>query len=112
MKCYYALYMDEKVKSKQEEILGKIQDGKWQLEKYLITLAANERNHLEIYDSVLLIQKAIPKEDLFLVGVAGGYIEALELVEQITQEVYDETGGTDIRSFILCKQQEYEKGNV
>lgn len=112
MKCYYALYMDEQVKSKQEEILSKIQDGKWQLEKYLITLATNERNHLEIYDSVLLIQKTIPKEDLFLVGIAGGYIEAMELVEKITQEVYDETGGTDIRSFILCKQQEYEKGNV
>lgn len=112
MKCYYALYMDEKVQSQQEKILKRIHDGKWQLEKYLIALAPNEKNHLEIYNSVLLIQKAIPKEEVFLVGVAGGYAEALELVEKITQEVYDETGGTDIRSFILCKQQEYEKGNV
>ena len=112
MKCYYALYMDEKIRRQKEEILQNIQNDKWQFEKYLITLAKNAKNHLEIYHSVLLIQKAIPQEDLFLVGIAGGYEEALELVEKITQEVYDATKGTDIRNYILYKQQEYEEGNV
>ena len=32
--------------------------------------------------------------------------EALELVEQITKEVYNETKGADIRSYILNKEQE------
>lgn len=112
MKCYYALYMDEKIRPQKEEILQKISDGKWQFEKYMITLAKNEKNHLEIYNSVLQIQKVIPKDELFLVGIAGGYAEALELVEKITQEVYDKTKGTDIRNYILRKQQEYEEGNV
>lgn len=40
------------------------------------------------------------------------YAEALELVEKIAQEVYDETKGTDIREYILRKQQEFEEGNV
>lgn len=112
MKCYYALYMDEKVIPMKKEILNKIQKDEWQFEKYLIVLSQNEKNHLEFYHSVLLLQKAVKKDDLFLVGIASGYQEALDLVEKITQNVYDETNGTDIRNYILNKQQEYEKGSV
>ena len=112
MKYYYDLYLDDKLIPKREEILAKLEQDKWQFEKYLITLTKNEKNHLEFYTSVLLIQKAIEKEDLFLVGIASGYESALELVEKITQEVYDKTKGTDIRNYILNKQQEYEEGNV
>ena len=32
--------------------------------------------------------------------------DAVELVEQIVQEVYNETKGADIRSYILKKEQE------
>ena len=41
-----------------------------------------------------------------MVGITKGYEEALELVEQITKEVYNETKGADIRSYILNKEQE------
>ena len=112
MKCYYALYLDKNSSLKKQEILKKLDKDEWQLEKYLIVLSKNEKNHLEIFNSVLLLQKAIDKDDLFLVGIAGGYQEALELIEQITQNVYDETKGTDIRNYIIKKQQEYEKGSV
>ena len=47
-----------------------------------------------------------------MVGISSGYAKALELVEKITQEVYDETGGTNIRNYVLHKQREYEEGNV
>lgn len=104
--------MDEHVKDKKEEIIKNVQNDKWQLEKYLITLTKSEANHLEIFNSVLLIQKAMKKDDLFLVGIASGYVEAIELVEKIAQEVYDETGGADIRNYIRQKQREYEEGNV
>ena len=112
MKCSYALYLDENSSLKKQEILKKLDKDEWQLEKYLIVLSKNEKNHLEIFNSVLLLQKAIDKDDLFLVGIAGGYQEALELIEQITRNVYDETKGTDIRNYIIKKQQEYEKGSV
>lgn len=112
MKFYYALYMTEKMIPQKEEILKKLKNDELQFEKYLITLTKNEKNHLEFYNSVLLIQKAIPKDELFVVGIANGYNEALELVEKITQEVYDKTQGVDIRTYILQKQQEYEEGNV
>lgn len=104
--------MDDYVKKNQRKIRNNIEKDKWQLETYLIALTKNEENHLEIFNSVLLLQKTMKKENLFIVGIASGYLEALELVEKITQEVYDMTSGVDIRNYILQKQQEYKEGNV
>ena len=112
MKYYYALYMDERIREKQEIVLKNIEDNKWQLEKYLIVLTKNEKNHLEIFNSVLLMQQSMSKDDLFIVGITSGYTEALEIIEKIAQEVYDKTGGIDIRKYILQKQREYEERNV
>lgn len=112
MKYYYKLYMDAYVKDNQGEIRKKIEKDRWQLQIYLITLAKNSINHLEIFPSALLLQKAVSKDELFIVGMTSNYENALELVEKITQEVYDETGGVDIRNTILLKQKMYEEGNV
>lgn len=112
MKYYYALYMDEQTLQKKETILKKMRNNRWQFEIYLITLTQNVNNHLEIFHSALLKQKAIPRENLFVVGIANGYYEALELVEKITQDVYDKTNGVDIRNYILQSQKEYDEGNV
>lgn len=112
MKYYHALYMSEELILKKAEIIEKLEKDKWQMEKYLIVLAKNEKNHLEYFHSVLLLQKSISKDDLFVVGIANGELGAMALIEKITQEVYDETKGTDIRNYILQKQKEFEEGNV
>lgn len=112
MKYYHELYMSEELIQKKAEIIEKLEKDKWQMQKYLIVLAKNEKNHLEYFHSVLLLQQSICKDDLFIVGIANGEPGAMELVEKITQEVYDETGGTDIRNYILQKQKEFEEGNV
>lgn len=112
MKYYCNLYMSEKLGSKKADIISKLENNAFQFEKYLIVLARGNQNHLEIFNAVLLLQKTISKEDIFVVGIANGYEESLELVEKITREVYDITKGTDIRSYILQTQKEYEEGNV
>ena len=43
-----------------------------------------------------------------MVGLCSGYYEAVDLVEQIAEDVYTRTGQTDIRSFILERQKEFE----
>ena len=112
MMYYHALYMSEELIRKKTEILEKIENDKWQMETYLIVLAKNEMNHLEYFHSVLLLQKSMSKDDLLIVGIANGEQGAMDLIEKITQEVYDETKGTDIRGYILQKQKEFEEGNV
>ena len=42
-------------------------------------------------------------------GIAAGYDEALSITEEIADHVYRETGGADIRRFVLERQQEFEK---
>lgn len=112
MKYYHGLYISEKLIPKKKEILDKLGKNQLQFEKYLIILTEKGTNQLEIFNSVLLMQKSISKEELFIVGIANGYNEALELVEKIAGQVYDETKGLDIRNYILRSQQEYEEGNV
>lgn len=106
MRYYKHLYLMKGLEKKKEKIIRKLEENKFQMNIYIITLAQNEENHLEIYDSILLLQPSFPHEDFFVVGIVKGYEDALDLVEEITQEVYNETKGADIRSYILKKEQE------
>lgn len=106
MKYYKHLYLSEGLRKKKKKVIRKLDKKKFQLDVYLITLAAEEKNQLEICRSLLLLQPAYPQKEYFVVGIAKGYEEALELVEQIAAEVYNETEGADIRSYILRKEQE------
>lgn len=109
MKYYFNLYWSKELVGKEKEILTKLGQEKVQLNKYLIVLTENDVNHLEFFDSVLLKQKLFKRDDLFVVGIAEGYTGALELVEKITQDVYDVTKGTDIRQYLLVTQKEFEE---
>lgn len=109
MKYYHNLFISEGLKRKKEEILLKIDKNQFQFDKYVIVLSQNEKNHLDIYNSAVLLQKYHNQEGMFVVGIASGFDGALELVEKITQTVYNETKGTDIRGFLIKKQQEFEE---
>ena len=106
MQFYRHLYFSEGLKKKRGRILSILKKGKFQPDIYLITLSRNEKNQLEIFHSALLWQPAFPQEEIFVVGITKGYEEALELVEEMTREVYNETRGANIRSYILEKEQE------
>lgn len=106
MRYYRHLYIGEGLEKKKDKVISRLQRGKLQMDIYVITLAVNEHNSLEIYDSKLFLQPAFPYKDLFVVGITKGYEDAIELVEQITQEVYNKTQGADIRSYIMEREQE------
>ncbi len=110
MKYYYNLYLSESLRDRKEDIIKKLNKKKVMLNRYLIVLTANAANHLEFYDSVLLTQKIFKKPELLVVGIADGYHGALELVEKITQDVYNKTNETNIRQYILECQREFEEG--
>ena len=102
MRYYKHLYLTEGLEKKKEKIIRKLEAGKLQPGVHVITLAVSERNQLEIYPTIQFKQPAFPEQELFVVGITKGYDE---LVEQIVQEVYDQTGTCDIRSYILEKEQ-------
>lgn len=106
MRYYKHLYLSDALRKKKDKIIKKMETGKILPGIYLVALAVNEVNHLEICSYMMLLQPSYPKENLFVVGITKGYEEAVDLVEEIVQEVYNETKSADIRSYILGKEQE------
>ena len=106
MRFYRHLYLSDGLEKKKEKVIRKLEKNKLQYDLYLVTLPVTEKNQLEIYNSALFKQPDYPVGDLFVVGLAKGYDTALELVEEITRTVYNETKGTDVRSYILEKERE------
>lgn len=106
MRYYRHLYLTEGLEKKKDKIIAKLEKNRFQVSIHLIVLSANERNQLDIINSVLLLQPDYPKENLFVVGIAKSYDDALELVEKIAGEVYDETQDANIRNYLLAREQE------
>lgn len=106
MKYYKHLYLSEGLEKKKDKIIQKIEAGKILPGIFLVTLAPDEKNQLEIHRYILLLQPVFHREELLVVGISKDYEGALELVEEITQEVYNKTKSADIRSYILDREQE------
>ena len=110
MRYYKHLYLTEGLEKKKEKIIYVGVVSTWVCVTnlfpwFLFQKTVSERNQLEIYPTIQFKQPAFPEQELFVVGITKGYDEAVELVEQIVQEVYDQTGTCDIRSYILEKEQ-------
>lgn len=112
IKCYCNLYVSELMQKQKNQIIKNLMERKLQPGITLITLANNERNHLEYFSSALLKQSFYDEKEIFLVGIAAGELDAAEMVREITQEVLDQTGGTEIRTYILDHQKKFEEGRV
>lgn len=69
---------------------------------YLITPARNPADQLDIFDARQLIQPHYKNEEFLILGMASGYEEALQLIEQITGECLDARGDCNLREYLLC----------
>ena len=61
---------------------------------------------MEIHRYILLLQPVFTERSSLWWEFPKDYEGALELVEEITQEVYNKTKSADIRSYILDREQE------
>ncbi|MGN0142183.1 MAG: hypothetical protein ACI4AD_08135 [Roseburia sp.] len=100
MVWYEDLYVGESIIHKTNKIKWKIRHNAGQIDIYVISLASNGKDLLDIIPSRELLQKAYPKRELYVVGLAKGYEEALTVAVSIVDEVYQQTGGFDVRSFL------------
>ena len=69
----------------------------------MITLCKG-RDQLEIYHCALLQQRYYRKNSPYIIGIANGYEEALELVRQIAEETYKQRGDCDLKRYLLDKK--------
>lgn len=104
MRYFKELYISEELKGREAEVLKHLDNKEFQFRVYLIALPENEKNQLEIYHSVMLSQEWYRNQDVFVVGLAKGYLQAIELVKKIAEDTLKATGDADIRQYILKRQ--------
>ena len=104
MEWYENLYVGETIWHKAEKIKWKIRHNAGQIDIYVISLASNPQNLLDIIPAQELMQKGYPKKDLYVIGLAHGMKEAHEVVKQIIDEVYQVTEGFDIITYLQAKK--------
>ncbi len=97
---YRDLYVGESIIHKKKKVIWKIRHNAGQIGIYVITLASNGNNLLDIIPAQELLQKAYPKKELRVVGLAKGYDEAVLVAASIVDEVYRATGGFAVRAFL------------
>lgn len=103
---YEDLYVGESIVHKIKKIKWKIRHNAGTIDIYVISFASNEENLLDIIPSWELLQRGYPKRKIFVVGLAKGYEEALEVASSIIEEVYRQTGGFDVRKYLLDKDRQ------
>ena len=106
MEWYHKLYVSDSIAGKNVNRINlKINQNAGTVSVYVITFSSNRENLLDIIPSWVLMQKAYPKKNLTVIGLAKGHEEALLLVKQIVEETYRNTGSVDIRSYLNEKRR-------
>ena len=98
------LYTTEKTKNMLPRIIQKLRRGKLQPGIWLITIASNEQNLLDIFQSVYYIQPMFAKLNTDIVGIADSEEAAKELLQKIVEDVYRETGCFDVRTYFEFRE--------
>lgn len=93
------LQLGKKAAPHRDSILWRMKKGTYQKDVFVMTLAANPQNLLEVYPATAVIQPYFLKSDLLVVGLAEGKGEADELLRATIEKIYGETGGLDVRSY-------------
>ena len=87
-------------------MFGRIRRGRFQLDTYLITLSDNPDNLLDMFSANVLKQPYFKKQtgiharEIYVVGLAKGYAEGLEVITAIIDDVYQQTGAFDIPGYL------------
>lgn len=100
MRWYNHLYEGEKAGEKRFKIIQSIRAHKPLAGVYVITPAINGNNILEVYQANELERPYYQEKNMLVIGIAADYWEALLVVRQIVDDLYQKTGGFDLRMLI------------
>lgn len=98
------LYTTEKTKKKLPYIQHKLKGSVLQSGIWLITIASNEQNLLDIFHSIHYMQLMFAKLNPDIVGIAESEEAAHELVVKMTEDIYRETGSFDVRAYFKFRE--------
>lgn len=89
---YHSLYMDESVKKHPEKCKKRVSKRRpWKKSYYALALAENPDNLFEIMDTRQLFFRRYSYLDIYVVGLAKDYEGAVGLLQQILEEIWQNT---------------------
>ena len=103
MEWYSKLYIGDRAKPKAEKIIRKLKRNAGQIDIYLITLAANGQDMLDIIHSAYLKLPAVRRNLPMIVGIAKGYDE------EMLAETCAQAGNTNIPEYLKQKEGSVSK---
>ncbi|MCQ2754689.1 MAG: hypothetical protein MJ231_06545 [bacterium] len=100
---YPSLYIGKSIKPKKvDKIKRKLAKKPLLCSQFLITIASNPKDQLDIFSARQLVQSYYDKYPPYIIGIAADYDEAVEIVELIVKECYLNRGDYSLREFLLC----------
>ena len=103
MRFHDNLYIGDSIKH-PERTKWKLRVAAGQFNVYLIIISNNSHNQLECFHNALLKQRFFRRQKLYVVGIAGNYEEAVDLIQCITQDCVSKTGSGNIKAFLLNRE--------
>lgn len=106
MRFYHNLFVSEDMVSSAEQIVEAIKMNNKTPNVYVIALASNTDNLLDLIPVRELQLPSYPKETVEVIGLAKNKADAFELVEDIVGEIYGQTGGLDVKAYFQKRWEE------
>lgn len=106
MLWYKHLYVGEGAKKKRFSLIQRIRSGNIPSKAYVILEPANPANLLDIWEASQICsqeweeRRRAEGREIQILGIAWGYQDALELAGQMVNEVYQATGGFNLREYL------------
>lgn len=97
---YDHLFVGDKAKKKRYQIIQAVRNSRTITGAYVITPSLSGNNVLDIYPAMELSAPWYREEEFFIIGIAAGYWEALEVAGKIIDELYRSTGGFDLNGYL------------
>ena len=98
---YDNLYFDEENAKKKARLLRRLEKGKPEPNVYVLALPdSRDRNILDIFNSLELMQPHYKGRKKYIVGIARSKQAAVELAADIVGEMYSESGDFDLRAYL------------
>ena len=98
------LYTTEKTKRALPRIRHKLKTRRPQPGIWLITIASNDQNLLDLFQAVYYIQPMFQKMNPDIVGVAESEEAAKEMLVKMTGDVFQKQGNFDVRAYFKFQE--------
>lgn len=99
IRWYESLYLDSVTEKKVKRIKHRLEKKKVSAQVYCIALAINEADLFDIYRSNELLFSYYQRRDIKIVGLASSKDNAITMVGDIVNDMYQELGKIDKKAF-------------